>query len=149
MFSLGQVIQLHISPFELLTGEEGDKMHQFYQLNLPPQYHLTPPSSAERHLKDVEFKAQSTTGSLGSNVLPYITLTQQLALNTSVHTYCRKAPNPGNIPRLRSTAFLDGLSCILTFKITCSALVYSYPGTHSAFLCYCEEVSYSTGIHCH
>lgn len=64
MLSLGQVIQLHISPFELLTGEEGDKIHWFYELNLPPQYHLTPhscvekvssdsPGAKNRHLQDL------------------------------------------------------------------------------------------------
>lgn len=129
MLSLGQVIQLHISPFELLTEEEGDKMHQFYELNLPPHYYLTPhscvekvfsvlPGAKNRHLKDLGFKAQSNIGSL------------------------RKAPNPENLKGLKFTTFLDGSSYVLISN-TCPPLVYSYPGTHSAFVCYCEESSYS------
>lgn len=56
-----------------------------------------------------------------------------------MHTYFSKAPNPGNITGLTLSAFLDGLSCVLTFKSTCPGSVYSYPGTHSAFLCYGKE----------
>lgn len=44
MLSLGQVIQLHISPLELLTGEASDKIHPFYELDL---HNTTPPSFAD------------------------------------------------------------------------------------------------------
>lgn len=44
MLSLGQVLQLHISPLELLTAEESGKMHPFYELDL---HNTTPPSFAE------------------------------------------------------------------------------------------------------
>lgn len=67
MLSLDQVIQLHISSFELVAGEEGDKLHYLYEMNLPRPYHLILHSCAEvafadsagarnRHLKIQGFR---------------------------------------------------------------------------------------------